>query len=162
MSRHSALIRCLGTRKKKKSRTDEERAQAYEEAERAARAAEIAERAQAARSASREESERGKSEEEGEDAASGTVKKKKKKTAAEEKFDKIQEERVSPVMRSNPVRGLIDMLCSAARASKEECAQEPQGPSGRVQRISRQAKVCPYPLATYGPQLMHVSVLVVS
>lgn len=107
-----ALILCLGTRKKKKSRTDEERAQAYEEAERAARAAEIAERAQAARSVSRDESDKGKSEDEGEVVASGTVKK-KKKTAAEEKFDKIQEERVSHTMGSVPVRGLIGSLRSA-------------------------------------------------
>jgi hypothetical protein len=81
-------------RKKKKSRTDEERAIAYEEAQRAIRAAEIAERAQAARSDSREEGDKsGSAAEEGEEASSGPLK--KKKTAAEEKFDKIQEERVS-------------------------------------------------------------------
>jgi hypothetical protein len=38
-----------------------------------------------------------------EDAPSGTVKK-KKKTAAEEKFDKIQEERVSVVVENTLVR----------------------------------------------------------
>ncbi|KAJ9106131.1 hypothetical protein QFC21_001273 [Naganishia friedmannii] len=90
--RPGGSLKLKGDKKKKRSRTEQERASATKEAQRAAREAENAERARAARSTSHEEGDKsGSGAEGGAEGASGGVK--KTKTAAEEKFDKIQEER---------------------------------------------------------------------
>jgi hypothetical protein len=118
----------IAHRKKKRSRTDQDRASAAEEAQRAARAAESAERARAARSASVEEGDKsGSAAEGGLEGASGGVK--KRKTAAEEKFDKIQEERVRnlrSILECSILRLTIHRLISlASGTSKEEGNDEP-------------------------------------
>lgn len=120
---HPITCHCTHHRKKKKVPTEEDHSALRDEIERSARAADVAERSTRERDESPVSAP-------GSPAAgssratptTGTSAGGRKKTAAEEKYDKIQEDRVSPIFSGFCRRRLIHTKYDAAatRASEEE------------------------------------------